>query len=568
MKFSKFCQHLEKIEAVSSRNEMTTMLAEVFKELEDNEADKGVYLLLGRLRPLYDPLEFALADKQVMKAMTRAYGAREGETAAEFKRLGDLGKAAEALGRENRDKGLTVGEVYAKLTDIAIEGGAGSQERKIGGLAELLNQLGPKEGKYLVRIVLGKLRLGFSDKTVVDALSVMETGTKEVKKQLEIAYQVRPDIGFLVREVKRQGWEKTVEGVGVALGTPMMVMLAARLKSAKEMIKKMGEVAVEPKFDGTRVQIHFKRHGGDWRVKTYTRNLEETTQMFPELQKMGDYVRADELVLDGEAVGFDPKTNSLLSFQTTITRKRKHDIESQATKIPLKFFIFDVMYKDGRSLIDLKYEERRRVLKETIKDNDWLIVDDYLVTEEAETIVSQHEEMITKGLEGIVVKRLDSVYVPGRTGWRWVKMKEAESAKAKLADTIDAVVMGFYQGQGKRTQFGVGAFLVGVRNEEKMVTIAKIGTGLSDEQFRELKKRLDKLVAASKPADYEVDKNLTPDVWVEPELVVEIAADEITRSPIHSAGVALRFPRLVKFRDDKGAEQATTVDEVKQIRTA
>jgi DNA ligase-1 len=568
MKFSEFATYLEVIEQTASRNEMTDLLVSLIKKLDDQEIDKGVYLLLGRLRPQFDSLEFALADKQVIKAIARAFKVEEDEVKTGFKLMGDLGKTAEKMVVIDVRDGITVCELHAALTAIALDGGVGSQDRKIDALAKVMEVMDAKSVKYLTRIVLGKLRLGFSDKTVIDALSVMEVGSKDIKDKLEIAYQVRPDIGWLAREVKTKGWKQAVGGVGVALGTPMMVMLAARLKSADEMIKKMGVVAIEPKFDGTRVQIHFDRNGKDWQFKTYTRNLEETTWMFPELTKMGECVNANELVLDCEAIGFDPETGTLLNFQTTITRKRKHGIEDQAIKIPLKFFVFDVMYKDGESLIGLDYEARRKILKETIPANDLLVVDDFQITRDAKEIVTSHQKMIDKGLEGIIVKRIDSAYVPGRTGWRWVKMKEAETSLAKLSDTIDAVVMGFYKGQGKRTQFGIGAFLVGIKNKDKYVTIAKIGTGLSDEQFRELKSRLDVLISAEMPEIYDVDKNLYPDVWVEPNLVVEIAADEVTKSPIHSAGVALRFPRLVKFRDDKNADGATELSEIEQMKAA
>jgi DNA ligase-1 len=287
--------------------------------------------------------------------------------------------------------------------------------------------------------------------------------------------------------------------------------------------------------------------------------------MFPELDSIGKHLKVKSVILDCEAVGYNPKTNEILPFQETITRKRKHGIEEAAKSVPLRFYLFDIMYLDGHSLVELPYRERREKLKQIHKNHGLFMLDDYHITESAEEITRLHQEMLNRGLEGAIIKKIDSRYVPGRTGWRWVKMKEVESSRAKLSDTIDAVVMGYYSGKGKRTQFGLGAFLVGVRRGDKYVSIAKIGTGLSDSQFRELKQRLDRLVTTKVPKEYLIPTGLVPPVVVVPELVVEVAADEITKSPVHTAGLALRFPRLIRFRDDKSPQQATTLDEVRGL---
>ncbi|MBU1071209.1 ATP-dependent DNA ligase, partial [Patescibacteria group bacterium] len=299
-----------------------------------------------------------------------------------------------------------------------------------------------------------------------------------------------------------------------------------------------------------------------------TRNLEESSHQFPELKNIHKWVKAKSLILDAEAVGVDPKTGKMLPFQETITRKRKHGIEDAASRVPLKFFVFDILYKNGKSLLDKTYEERRKILTTTVRKNNVLVVDEVVVTEKIDEVHKLHESFLKEGLEGAVVKKMDGRYLPGRQGWGWVKIKESEGETGKLTDTLDLVVMGFNRGKGKRASFGVGAFLGGVRKGEKILTLAKVGTGLTDEQFGELKKRLDKLVVVEKPKVYEVLKILEPDVWVEPGLVVEVAADEITKSPSHTAGVALRFPRLVRFRDDKRVDQATSVEELMGIRVA
>jgi DNA ligase-1 len=255
----------------------------------------------------------------------------------------------------------------------------------------------------------------------------------------------------------------------------------------------------------------------------------------------------------------------LANFQTTMTRRRKHDIAGTTQKVGIEFFLFDLLKANNLNLMDLPYPKRRTFLEKTVKKGGPFKLVDFEITQDPQRIKALYEQRVKEGYEGIMVKKVSSGYVPGRTGWRWVKMKQDEKAQGQLADTVDAVVMGYTLGKGKRAAFGVGQFLVGVKDGEKIKTTTKIGTGLTDEQFRELKKRLVKLETKEKPKEYEVVKNYTPDFWVRPALVVEIAADEITQSPTHSAGLALRFPRLVRFRDDRGPADATTLTELKKL---
>ncbi len=590
MKFSELAEYFERLERTPSRLVMTEILAELFKIIDEDEIGMVVHLSLGQLRAKFRRLEFNLAEKMVMRVVAQAFKVEIGEVKRKYKQLGDLGEVVEELHPGGKKSDWGVGAVYSRLIEIAEEEGQGSQERKVNGLAELLWELSANSGKYVARMVVGKLRLGFSDMTVLDALSWMEVGDKSKRKVLESAYQYYPDVGEIAAIAKNEGIDRVEENVDVELGVPVVPALAQRLKTADEMIKKMGEVGVEPKFDGTRVQIHFDRKGrvfkrkregdlslfGDTKViqvRTFTRNLDETTDMFPEIQDLGKFVVADELILDSEAVGRDPKTGKMLSFQETIKRKRKHGVGQAVKDIPLTFWVFDVLYKDGKSLVREPFYKRRKLLEKIVKPTELVEVDELIRTKDAKVLREFHTKQLSQGLEGAVVKKWDGVYEPGRRGWSWVKFKEAEESKAKLSDTVDAVVMGVYGGKGKRTAFGVGAFLVGIRStnstkgfeEGRFYTVSKVGTGLSDEQWRELKKRSEKLVVKTQPKEYEVDKNMEPDSWLSPNLVVEIAADEVTNSPIHTAKIALRFPRLVRFRDDKDADQVTSVDEVKRM---
>ncbi len=568
MKFKDLSFYLEKLEKTSSRNAMTQILSELFKKSEEKEIDKICYLLSGRLLPAYKGVDFNLAEKMLLKIIAKAYGKDLDEVKRLYKQMGDLGVLAESLnkGKSSAEKNPSVEEVYEKLIQIAKDEGEGSQERKIEAMAKLFSELDPLSVRFLARIPVGKLRLGFSDKTILDSLSWMEVGDKSKKGKLERAYQVVPDVGLLAKKVKEFGVDKACKDIKPVIGIPVLPMLAQRLKSPKEMLEKMKKVFVEPKFDGLRVLIHFRKGKNKDEVWAFTRNLNNVFEMFTELKEVGKYIKAREVILDSEAVGMDPEMVKIADFQTTMRRRRKYEVEKKAKEIPLRFQIFDIIYKDGSSLMDIPYYQRREILRETVESGKLLVVDEALVTDNPGVINKEYRKKVKQGLEGVIVKRFDTPYVPGRTGWRWVKMKQEEKAAGKLADTVDCVVMGYYAGRGKRAGFGLGGFLVGVKEGEKIKTITKIGTGLTDEQFAELKKRLKSLEIKDKPKEYaEIDKTLIPDVWVQPSLVVEIAADDITKSPIHSSGFALRFPRLVRFRDDKDVKAITTVNEIKKL---
>jgi len=564
MKFSDLSLYLKKLEDTSSRLEITRLLSELFKVSDKKEIEKTVYLILGSLGPSYRNIVFNIAERMMIQILADAYKKDKEKVKEMYKKEGDLGSLAEMFS-ENRVGLLTVSEVYDFLLDIADEKGEKSQERKIKKTSLLLSKLDPLSSRYVARIFVGKLRLGFSDRTIIDALSWMEKGDKSLSKKLEKAYFVLPDVGGLAKAVKEKGIEGSVKDISPSIGVPVLPMLAQRLKSPKEMIEKMGTVSIEPKFDGLRIQIHFRSGKGGF-IMAFTRNMNETSWMFPELKKIEKQILADEVILDTEAVGVDEKRKSLVNFQSTMTRRRKHDIERIAGKVSIKFYAFDVLYKNGKSLMNESYLQRREILEDIIKNGDVLKVVENRISDDFIVIEKEMKRELSEGLEGIIVKRANSRYVPGRTGWRWVKMKEGEKAKAKLADTLDCVVMGYYRGRGKRAEFGLGGFLVGVLDKGKFTSLTKIGTGLTDLQFRELKKRLSELESKTKPKEYgKVEKNLIPDVWVQPSLVVEIAADEITVSPTHSSGYALRFPRLVKLRDDKSKDQATTKKEIVRL---
>ena len=556
MLFSQLAQYLEKLEKTSSRLEITAILRQLFENTSEQEIDKVVYLSLGVLAPNYEGVILNLAEKMMIKAMGLAYNINSQKVLEKYKKLGDLGNVAENLSPftdhlrlpDGQGSLITVNDVYQNLLNIAKTSGEGSTDQKITTMANLLKNLDSLSARFVARIPVGRLRLGFSEKTVLDALGVNES-----------TYNIRPDIGYIAKLAK----SKKLNTVSPKLGVPVVPMLAARLNSPTEMIKKMGEVSVEPKFDGLRIFIHYQKPSF---LKIFTRNMNYLDEnIFPELKDIGQYIKADNVILDTEAVGLDPKRQFFVDFQTTMNRRRKHNIDKSTSDTPLQFQVFDILFVDDKSLLQEPYRARRQMLKSQITNSKLLRVDENTITKDPEVIRRLHQKYLKMGLEGVIVKKVDGKYISGRTGWNWVKMKEVEGARGKLVDTVDLVIMGYTQGKGKRVGFGVGQFLAGVKDKDNFKTVTKVGTGLTDEQFRDLRKRLEKAKTKDKPKEYEVHKDLTPDYWVYPQIVVELAADEITVSPKHTARFALRFPRLVKFRDDKSFSQITTFDELKNL---
>ena len=590
MRFKDLSLYLQKLENTASRNDMILLLSELFKEVPVEDFGKVMYLLQGRVVPLYVNIEFGMADKMVLKALSSAYEIGEKELTVEFKKIGDIGELAEKLSKEvsKSKEEVTIEHVYSELEKIAKISGEGSVEQKTSTLSNLLKSADPLSCRYIVRIPVAKLRLGFSDMTVLDSLSWMLKGDKSLRPIIEKAYNIRPDLGYIGKLIK----EKGVEGLNSTkptVGTPVLMARAERLSSGQEIVDKIGECAVEPKFDGFRIQAHFRKlktENGKLKteVKLFTRGLEEVTFMYPDIEAgIIEQVKADEAIFEGEAIAYNPSTNEYLPFQLTSQRKRKYDIEEMARKIPLKYMVFDLLYIDGKNMISETYENRRAGFRNLMSEGAVLYPSDEKKFSDGKEIENYFDKCIADGLEGILAKKLDGSYQAGARSWNWIKLKR--SYQSKLDDTIDCVVMGYYYGRGKRTSFGIGAFLIGIYDEsqDKFMTIAKVGTGLTDEEWKELAKRGDKLKSKIKPALYEVDKWLEPDVWVKPEIVVEIRADELTRSPIHTAGrslkpsksgssfdvdvagYALRFPRLERFRDDKSASDCTSLMEIEEI---
>jgi len=566
MKFSELASYFEKLEATASRLALIDILSELFKNSPKDEIGKIIYLTQGRIAPFFEATEIGMADKTVADAIGRAYGTSKESVLKLYGKVGDMGLAVSQLSSKESIKNskITVSEVFEILTEIANTKGNGTVEKRLTLLSDLLKKVDSLTAKYLARIPLGNLRLGIGDPTILDGLALAILGDRSKRKLLEGAYNRTSDLGLIAEILVSKGLT-AVQNLKVQVGKPIRSELCERLPSPQKAIEKMKVVDVQYKYDGFRVQIH--KNGDE--VRMFSRNLESMTHMFPELIAATlSQVKAKTAILDSEALAYNPESEEFLPFQETTKRRRKYNIDELSKTLPLKAFVFDLLYKDGKSYIDEPLTTRLKVLKETIKEDDVLIATKNQTVSDGEELSVILDDAISKGLEGVVIKKLDSKYEAGGRNFNWVKLKRATSGE--LNDTIDCVILGYILGKGKRTAFGAGALLVGVYDSEKdeFVTVSKIGTGLTDEEWIEIHKRADKIKIDHKPA--RVSAVLEPSVWIKPEIVIEILADEITRSPIHTAGkseteagYALRFPRLVSFRSsDKKAEDATTVKEL------
>ena len=572
MIYSEVASKYAALEAISGRKELTSILAELLKEAPRGELAPLVYMTQGKLRPDYEGVELGLAEKLALRALTSASGLSADKVHGTYVKHGDLGKAAEDLLRHKNQgtlfsEGLTLGRVYDTLLRIARQAGPGSVESKLRELASLLNDATPLEAKFIMRTVTGELRLGVADYTVLDAAAAAFLGGKEARGVIERAYNVHPDLGYVVESVASRGL-KGVESISLEVGVPIRPMLAERLSSAAEIVKKMGDRAVtaEYKLDGERLQIH--RDGDD--VKLFSRRLEAISSHYPDAADLvRKHVSAKKAILEAEVVAINEDTGEYLPFQELMHRRRKYGVDQAMADYPVALNFFDILLVGQSDLTRKPYTARRKRLVQVVEETERTRPVPARTTSDPREIDDFMEEAIENGCEGLVVKEPTSTYRAGAREFAWIKLKR--EYRSELTDTIDLAIMGGFHGRGRRAG-NYGTYLLGAYDRERSLftSIAKVGTGFSDEDLERFPKLLKPFESRVKPPG--VESNMVPDVWFRPQVVIEIIAAELTLSPIHTAasgrirqgaGISLRFPKFTgKVRDDKGAEDATTVEEI------
>ncbi len=579
IRFAEVVKVLENVEATTQRTVMARLLAGLLRKTPPQVVDKVVYFLLGDLRPPWEGLELGVGEKLAIRAIARAYGVPASRVEDAYRRVGDLGEAARRAASEARKKGatgilsfvqaearhLTMGRVYEVLYRVATASGEGAQDLKVSLLSSLFADASPEEAKYIARFVVGKMRIGIADMTLLDALSDAFNVDREA---LEKAYHVYPDIGRIARSIAESG-EEGLKGISVTPGVPVQPMLAQRLSTASEILGKLDRKAwCEYKYDGERAQIH---KVGD-RVKVFSRRLEDITGAYPDVVSyVRDSLAADTAIVEGEIVAYDPSTGDFLPFQELMHRKRKHNVEEAMREYPVKLILFDMLYLDGRTLTDLPLLDRKAMLASVLNENDNVRHADWGIFVDEEKLDVFFYEALSEGCEGVICKSLagGSVYEMGARGWLWIKYKR--DYRSEMGDTVDLVVVGGFHGRGKRAGL-YGAFLLAAYDPstDSFYTVCKVGSGFTDEDLVRMYQMLEPLRIDHRHP--RVVSKMEPHVWFVPELVIEVVGAEITLSPLHTCcmgsvkpgvGLAIRFPRFTgRYRTDKRPEQATTVGEL------
>ncbi len=366
MDFNYVAQVFEQIEGESSRIEMTKLLAELFSDASVKEIGIICNLSLGMLRPPYLGTQFNLAQKSLIGVVAKLLSLSEKEVSQQAKKEGDLGALVDQLAKHRSRNLLTVSEVYKQLCDIEHISGEGSQEQKVQHTLDLLKKLDPLSGKYIIRIILGTLRLGFSDMTIVDALSWMEVGDKSLRARIEDAYNVCADIGLIASTLKAKGID-ALDAMSVHVGVPIRPAAAERMPTAQAIIKKIGSCVAQPKLDGFRIQIHIDKTKRTPKIEFFSRHLVDMSHMFPDLVDALVNLPVESLIAEGEAIAYDPHTGTFLPFQETVKRRRKHGIEQAVSEFPLRVYWFDVIYLDGTSYLNVHHAIRCKKLVRMLK---------------------------------------------------------------------------------------------------------------------------------------------------------------------------------------------------------
>lgn len=560
------------LERTSGRLALIDRTAELLRATPVELLPTVCYLCQGMIAPQFAGIDLGLAEKLAVRAVGTATGIETAAVAAAVRETGDLGQATEQLlgtVAADRPASLDVSTVVDTLHEVAAAAGAGSQGRKLELLGGLLDRATPLEGRYLLRLVTGNLRLGIAAPTVLEALAVVFAGGRQDRPVLDRAYSICCDLGLVAGTLARGGLDE-VSRLAVRPGNPVRVMLAQRLAEAEDILAKLGgECAAEYKYDGIRIQAH---RTADGRIELFTRGLERIGDQFPDLVEVLDAgLGPREAILEGEAVAYDAAAGELRPFQEVMFRRRKHGIAEAVRDVPIGLFCFDLLYADGEDLTRLPYPERRERLAAAVTLSDRLRLTTAVRVCDPAALDATFEQAIADGCEGLLCKAVGpaSGYQAGARGWQWIKLKR--DYRTELSDTIDLVVVGAFDGRGRR-RGTYGALLLAAYDpaEDTFRTVGKCGTGFSDAELAELPGRLAPLVRPERPS--EVESRTPADVWFTPAVVLEVLSAELSLSPNHTAGwgrlkvdtgLAMRFPRFTgRWREDKGPRDATTTDEL------
>ena len=571
MKFSVLSDSLEKMESTTKRIELTDILVELLKNTHASIISKVIYLIQGKIRPNFEGVELGIAEKLVIRAISKSSGITTKKIEDDYNDGGDLGKTGANILRQKTQttftaETITLERVYDTLLKISKLEGKGSQDMKMKYIYSLLNDAKPIESKFILKILLGTFRLGIAENTTMDALAIAFTNEKSNRELVENAYNVSSDLGKVSEVLATEGINGILKFT-TSLFSPIRPMLADRVKSEDDAFKKIkNDFAAEYKLDGERAQIHKKNN----EIVLFSRSLENITRYYPDVvEKISKCINANDGIFEAEIVAVNENTGNFLPFQELMHRRRKYKLEQAVSDYPITVNFFDVLYYNQTDYLEKPYMERRKTLENIIKENNFAkLVPMSIVSNEGD-VTESLENSINSGCEGLMLKVIDSPYRAGTRGNNWLKLKR--EYQNELGDSLDLVVVGAFFGRGRRTG-KYGTLLLSSYNSESdtFPTICKVGTGFTDENLDQLFQILSSKVTLKK--NPRVESTMEADIWFEPEVVLEIVASEISLSPIHKTalnmirkdtGFALRFPKFTgKIRSEKSAEDASVDEEV------
>ena len=547
MKYQELVNVYEALGATTKRLEKTDILADFFKRVEEEDLEKITLMALGSVFPSWSEEEQGIGDKLVMKAVGDAVGVSVDVVEDAIRDEGDIGAAAEKLYTKKAQmtffsQPLTVKFVYNQLRKLATISGSRSTARKISNILELLSSASGKEAKYICRTILEELRIGVGEGIIRDAISQAFDVDKAVAER---AHMLTNDLGLVAKVAKLEG-EDGLKKLTLIPGRPVKPMLAQLSEGIDISVEEMGCALCETKYDGFRTQFHKK---GD-EITLFTRRLENVTHAFPDAV---DFIRRgfpdEDFIAEGEIVGF--RDNKPLPFQTVLQRvRRKYDIHDAMKNVPIKIFLYDLLYFK-EPVVDEPIIKRREILENAVDTSvDELNLSDIVKVgpENIDDAVELFNKSIAGGHEGIMIKNCAEPYIPGIRGKKMLKFK-AEP------ETLDAVIVGGTKGIGKRGEF-IGSYEIALRDEYgDLLTITKIGSGLSDDDLANLTSQMKEIIISEKGTH----------ITVQPKIVLEIKYSEIVKSPEYPAGYSLRFPIVKGIRTDKGVEDIDTIERLESM---
>ncbi|MDD5143883.1 ATP-dependent DNA ligase [Methanoregula sp.] len=535
MRFQDFAQTCGQLEKTSGRLDMIAIISQMLPGLSEEELPVFVRFVMGRIFPDWSSRKLGIGPNLLYEAAGYVAGVRKEQVIDKINATGDVGTAVEELLELKSQttffhEDLELVQVYNELIAIADTEGKKSQREKGLLVRRLLANARPIEGRYLARIMLEELRIGVGEGSVREAVAKAFGVDSSL---VEHAQQALNDMGEVARLAKTG--PAALEDVKITLFHPVRMMLA-QAGSIAGMTEEHGEIAAEFKYDGSRFQFHKK---GNW-ARLYSRRLEDVTAALPDVigQLMG--ATDHDVILDGEVIAI--KDGKPMPFQSVLRRfRRRHDVAEAQEKIEMVPNIFDILYLDGETLIDLPFTERRKKLESVVK----LFIAPQTVSSSREMIEKTYNDALAAGHEGIMIKVPSSPYTPGQRGKNWIKIKPE-------VDTLDLAVIGAEWGEGKRAHV-FGSFLVACQDQGKLLPLSRVATGFSDEQLAEVYDLLKDTV----------ERKAGKEVTFEPTLVFEVGYAELQASVNYEAGFALRFPRFIRIRDDKDIADIETIESIR-----